>query len=245
MNRIVLSLLLFVSSLSWAEECFEGSQIQISGKIISVEREALPELDAETGIFSSKGMEKFYLLETNDSVCFSTSSGLINNSETKQIQLVLKDSQKSEFEDLENEQVTLTVEEYYEGLTQNTIRSIVFEEIEVLDKGSNEFVFPFEVYPKVLEPNAKIAQSTIMREICEDEDEDMFCKADVPNDCYSIGRGWFPIFTNEEGKIIDIGSEPGEAYTRCISKEVFNICTAEPEGWDLSLVEKDEICFGY
>ena len=47
------------------------------------------------------------------------------------------------------------------------------------------------------------------------------------------------------GKIIDIGSEPGEAYTRCISKEVFNICTAEPEGWDLSLVEKDEICFGY
>ena len=46
----------------------------------------------------------------------------------------------------------LTVEEYYEGLTQNTIRAIVFEEIEVLDKGSNEFVFPFEVYPKVLGP---------------------------------------------------------------------------------------------
>ena len=87
-----------------------------------------------------------------------TSSGLINNSETKQIQLVLKDSQKSEFEDLENEQVTLTVEEYYEGL-QNTIRAIVREEIEVLDKGSNEFVFPFEVYPKVLEHNARIAQS--------------------------------------------------------------------------------------
>ena len=82
------------------------------------------------------------------------------------------------------------------------------------EEGSDELVFPFEIYPKVLEPNAKIAQSTIMRELCEDEDEDMFCKADVPNDCYSIGRGWFPIFTNEEGKIIDIGSEPGEAYTR-------------------------------
>ena len=54
MNRIVLSLLLLVSSLSWAEECFEGSQIQINGKIISVEREALPELDAETGVFFFK-----------------------------------------------------------------------------------------------------------------------------------------------------------------------------------------------
>ena len=43
----------------------------------------------------------------------------------------------------------------------------------------------------------------------------------------------------EEGKIIDIGREPDEAYTRCISKEEFNICTAEPEGWDLSLIEKD------
>ena len=50
---------------------------------------------------------------------------------------------------------------------------------------------------------------------------------------------------SEEGKIIDIGSEPGGAYTQCISKEEFNICTAEPEGWDLSLVEKEEICFGY
>ena len=51
MNRIVLSLLLFVSSLSWAEECFEGSQIQISGKIISVERKALPELDVKQEFF--------------------------------------------------------------------------------------------------------------------------------------------------------------------------------------------------
>jgi len=57
---------------------------------------------------------------------------MINNSETKQIQLVLKDSQKLEFKGLENEQVTLTVEEYYEGLTQNTIRDIVFVEIERL-----------------------------------------------------------------------------------------------------------------
>ena len=45
------------------------------------------------------------------------------------------------------------------------------------EEGSDELVFPFEVYPKVLEPNARIAQSTIMRELCEDEDEDMFCKA--------------------------------------------------------------------
>ena len=36
----ILSLLL--PSLSWAEECYEGSQIQISGKIVSVEREAQP-----------------------------------------------------------------------------------------------------------------------------------------------------------------------------------------------------------
>ncbi len=163
----ILSLLL--PSLSWAEECYEGSQIQISGKIVSVEREAQPELDAETGIFSSKGIEKFYLLETNDPVCFSTSTGMINNSETKQIQLVLKDSQKLEFKGLENEQVTLTVEEYYEGLTQNTIRDIVFEEIGILEKGSDELVFPFEVYPKLLEPNARIAQSTIVHELCDDD----------------------------------------------------------------------------
>ena len=131
MKYFLLILLFSIAPLSWVEECYEGSQVQISGKIIIVEREALPELDAETGIFSSKGMEKFYLLETNDSVCFATSSGLIDNSETKQIQLVLKDNQKSEFEDLENEQVTLTVEEYYEGLTEHTIRVVVFEGVEV------------------------------------------------------------------------------------------------------------------
>ena len=78
-----------MNMLSFSEECYEGSQIQISGKIVSIEREAQPELDVETGIFSSKGMEKFYLLETNDSVCFSTSNGLIDNSETKQIQLAV------------------------------------------------------------------------------------------------------------------------------------------------------------
>ena len=245
MKRLLLVLLLSIVPLSWAEECYEGSQIQIIGKIVSVEREALPELDAETGIFSSKGMKTNYLLETNDSVCFSTSNGTIDNSETKQIQLVLKDSQKSEFKDLENEQVTLIVKEYYEGLTQNTIRAIVFEEIGVLEKGSDELVFPFEVYPKILEPNARIAQSTIVYTLCNDDSDNTFCKADIPNDCTPSGRGWFPIFTNEEGKIIDIGSEPGGAYTQCISKEEFNICNAEPEGWDLSLVEKEKICFGY
>ena len=163
----ILSLLL--PSLSWAEECYEGSQIQISGKIVSVEREAQPELDAETGIFSSKGIEKFYLLETNDPVCFSTSTGMINNSETKQIQLVLKDSQKSEFKNLEGKQVSLIVEGYYQGLTQHTIRVVVFEKIRVLEKVSDELVFPFEVYPKLLEPNARIAQSTIVHELCDDD----------------------------------------------------------------------------
>ena len=113
------------------------------------------------------------------------------------------------------------------------------------EEGPDEFVFPFEVYPKVLEPNATIAQSTILRELCDDDSDSTFCKADIPNDCYPSGRGWFAIFTNEEGKIIDIGREPDEAYTRCISKEEFNICNAEPEGWDLSLIEKDKICFGY
>ena len=113
------------------------------------------------------------------------------------------------------------------------------------EEGSDEAVFPWEVYPKLLEPNARIAQSTIMRELCEDDGDSTFCKPDIPNDCYPSGRGWFPIFTNEEGKIIDIGSEPGGAYTQCISKEEFNICTAQPEGWDLSLVEKEKICFGY
>ena len=114
------------------------------------------------------------------------------------------------------------------------------------EEGSDELVFPFEVYPKVLEPNARIAQSTIVYQLCNDDSDNTFCKADIPNDCTPSGRGWFSLLTNEEGKIIDIlGGEPGDAYTRCISKESFNICTAEPEGWDLSLVEKEEICFGY
>jgi hypothetical protein len=247
MKQILFILLFSIVPLSWAEECYEGSQIQIIGKIVSVEREALPELDAETGIFSSKGMKTIYLLETNDPVCFSTSNGMINNSETKQIQLVLKDSQKSEFKNLEGKQVSLIVEGYYEGLTQHTIRVVVFEKIRVLAwmEGSDELVFPFEVYPKVLEPNARIAQSTIMHELCDDDSDSTFCKADIPNDCSPSGRGWFPIFTNKEGKIIDIGSNPEDEYTKCQSKEEFNICTAKPEGWDLSLVEKEEICFGY
>lgn len=113
------------------------------------------------------------------------------------------------------------------------------------EEGSDELVFPFEVYPKVLEPNARIAQSTIVGALCDDDDESMYCKPDVPKDCYSSGRAWFPVFTNEEGKIIDIGSNPEDEYTKCQSKEEFNICTAQPEGWDLSLVEKEEICFGY
>lgn len=113
------------------------------------------------------------------------------------------------------------------------------------EEDSDELVFPFEVYPKVLEPNARIAQSTIVYTLCNDDSDNTFCKADIPNDCTPSGRGWFPIFTNEEGKIIDIGSEPGGAYTQCISKEEFSICNAEPEGWDLSLVEKEKICFGY
>ena len=113
------------------------------------------------------------------------------------------------------------------------------------EEGSDELVFPFEVYPKVLEPNARIAQSTIVGALCDDADESTYCKPNVPKDCYSSGRGWFPIFTNEEGKIVDIGSNPENEYTECQSKEEFNICTAEPEGWDLSLVKKEEICFGY
>ena len=114
------------------------------------------------------------------------------------------------------------------------------------EEGSDELVFPFEVYPKVLEPNARIGQSTIVYQLCNDDSDNTFCKADIPNDCTPSGRGWFSLLTNEEGKIIDIlGGEPGDAYTRCISKESFNICTAEPEGWDLSLVEKEEVCFGY
>lgn len=114
------------------------------------------------------------------------------------------------------------------------------------EEDSDELVFPFEVYPKVLEPNARIGQSTIVYRLCDDDSDSTFCKADIPNDCTPSGRGWFSILTNGEGKIIDIyGGEPGDAYTRCISKESFNICTAEPEGWDLSLVEKEEVCFGY
>ena len=131
MKQILFILLFSIVPLSWAEECYEGSQIKISGKIVLIQREALPDLDVETGIFSSKGMKTNYLLETNDSVCFSTSNGTIDNSETKQIQLVLKDSQKSEFKDLENKQVTLIVKEYYEGLTQHTIREVVFKRVEV------------------------------------------------------------------------------------------------------------------
>ena len=72
-----------------------------------------------------------YLLETNDPVCFSTSNSTIDKSENKQIQFVSKDSQKSEFKDLENKQVTLIVKEYYEGLTQHTIREVVFKRVEV------------------------------------------------------------------------------------------------------------------
>ncbi len=42
-----------------------------------------------------------------------------------------------------------------------------------------------------------------------------------------------------------IGREPDGPYIQCQTKEEFNICTAKPEGWDLSLVEKDKVCFGY
>ena len=93
-----------------------------------------------------------------------------------------------------------------------TILSLLLPSLSWAEEGSDELVFPFEVYPKLLEPNARIAQSTIVYTLCNDDSDNTFCKADIPNDCTPSGRGWFPIFTNEEGKIIDIGSEPGGAF---------------------------------
>ena len=84
-----------------------------------------------------------------------------------------------------------------------TILSLLLPSLSWAEEGSDELVFPFEVYPKLLEPNARIAQSTIVYTLCNDDSDNTFCKADIPNDCTPSGRGWFPIFTNEEGKIIE------------------------------------------
>jgi len=44
------------------------------------------------------------------------------------------------------------------------------------EEGSDELVFPFEVYPKVLEPNARIGQSTIVYQLCNDDNDNSFSK---------------------------------------------------------------------
>ena len=92
----------------------------------------MPTVDAETGIFKSSGLIPIYLLETKDSVCFSTHGGNISNSDSNQIQLVLEDNQEAEFEGLEDKRVTLSVESYWEGGTRYYIRTVAFKDIELL-----------------------------------------------------------------------------------------------------------------
>ena len=116
---------------AWAEECFEGSPITIEGKIVVRLAEGMPDLDYETGIFKKRWIP-IYLLETKDSVCFSTHGGNISNSDTNQIQLVLEDNQEAEFEGLEDKRVTLSVESYWEGGTRYYIRTVAFKDIELL-----------------------------------------------------------------------------------------------------------------
>ena len=128
-----LTLLTLLMSMGiWTEDCFEGSPITIDGKIVVRQIEGMPDLDAETGIFTSGGWIPIYLLETKDSVCFSTHGGNISNSDTNQIQLVLEDNQEAEFKSLVDKRVTLSVENYFEGLTRYYIRTVAFSDIELL-----------------------------------------------------------------------------------------------------------------
>ena len=134
MKNLTILLFLLISGSIWSEvgDCFEQTPISIEGRIEVRQIEGLPELNPETGRFTSTGMIPIYLLETEDTVCFITERGLINNSKTNQIQLILEEHQLENFATLVGKIVTLSIKNYFEGTTKYYIRPVAFSGIELL-----------------------------------------------------------------------------------------------------------------
>jgi hypothetical protein len=112
--------------------------------------------------------------------------------------------------------------------------------------------FAFEVFPKDMEKeeSSSFIQSVILflpkqeGETRKREDVLMIVEHDGI-ECRHHGRVTFLVTRNKDKKITKIESdaELNSPNTFCASKEDFNICIAKPNGWDLSAIEDEEVCF--
>ena len=105
--------------------------------------------------------------------------------------------------------------------------------------------FAFEVFPKLIkneDASTSFIQSVILflpKQEGEERENVLMVVERNGVQCRHHGRVTFLVTLNKDKKITKI--EGSEFF--CAPKEDFNACIAEPFGWDLSLVEDDEVCF--
>jgi hypothetical protein len=110
--------------------------------------------------------------------------------------------------------------------------------------------FAFEIFPKDMEneESSSFMQSVILflpkqeGETRKREDVTMIVEEDGI-ECRHHGRVTFLVTRNKDKKITKIEDNANSPYSFCASKEDFNTCIAKPYGWDLSMVEDEEVCF--
>ena len=130
------------------------------------------------------------------------------------------------------------------------------EEPYVYDEVEGKCVFhetaAFRVFPKEIdkqEVSSRFIQSTILFLPEKKGDKEKWGEDYTPLsidsvECYPNGRATFYMSLNQEKKIIKIESDSKPEWSRCVPKEDFDLCTAKPSGWDLSLITDKEICIG-
>ena len=110
--------------------------------------------------------------------------------------------------------------------------------------------FAFEVFPKDMEKeeSTSFTQSVVLflpkqpGETRKKEDVLMIVEHDGI-ECRHHGRVTFLVTRNKDKKITKIEGDADSPYSFCSSKEDFNTCIAKPKGWDISMVEDEEVCF--
>jgi hypothetical protein len=111
--------------------------------------------------------------------------------------------------------------------------------------------FAFEVFPKPMkeqEESKSFLQSVILFLPEQEGDRENWGEDYEPPvrggvECWNNGRVTFMVTLNKDKKITKIGDGDDTGHSFCVPKEDFNICIAEPFGWDLSMVEDEKVCF--
>ena len=112
-------------------------------------------------------------------------------------------------------------------------------------------LFAFEAFPKLMkdqEESKSFLQSVILFLPEKEGDRENWGEDYEPPvrggvECWNNGRVTFMVTLNKDKKITRIADGKDTLGSFCVPKEDFNICIAEPFGWDLSMVEDEKVCF--